>query len=112
MTLSPEGTTRDALVVTATPKQGLPVNLVGKDYVIQAPKSAFALKMGAAAKSAKDDPMKMLEGLYSWVDAAFTKKDATAVKKRLDSPTDDLDISHIVELMNAVVEHQTGNPTS
>lgn len=99
------------VLIAADKREVIPVELVGERYSILPPKTAVTLKMAVRAKQAGSDPALMYEALQEWIDKAFGKK-AKEVHKRLDDPDDLLDIEHITELMKAVIEVSTGNPTS
>lgn len=99
------------IVIASKPRELIPISLVGVDYQITPPKAALALKMAVQGKTAGDDPSAMIDTLYEWIDLAFGDQ-AEKVKTRLESPKDDLDIDHISELMGAVIEKVSGNPTT
>ena len=101
------------IVIEAEPVSGIPVTLVGKDYMINQPKSALSMRMAVESKKAGDDPGKVFEILDVWIDKAFGKENAKKVRKRLDDENDLLDIQHVMTLMEKIIEVQTdGNPTS
>lgn len=109
------------------------VNLVGVEYSVNPPKSALALSFAntyaeiqktltttklPAAKVSRAKPktaqdgldteqlaknMKMVDMLYSFIDAVFGKQ-SKAVRARLNDNDDQLDIEHISELMTALFE--------
>ena len=89
------------------------IRLVGQTYSIRPPKAALALKMAWRAKQFEDRPDLVAETLNEFIDKAFSAKDAEAVKQRLyESDDDPLDVPHIMELMNAVMERVVGDPTT
>lgn len=88
------------------------ISLIGVEYEITPPKTIVGLRMAIRAKAAADDPALMMEALDDWIVRAFGKVVAKTIQKRLESEDDDLDFQHITELMQAVVEQVTGNPTS
>lgn len=100
----------DMLTIAADPAEIIPVELVGVKYEVKSPKTALALRIGVEAKQAGDDPARMMEAIGTWVRIAFGAKVAPGVMARLDDPDDDLDISHVMKLMDALVERATGNP--
>lgn len=100
------------IVVEATPREEIPLTLVGVKYTIVPPKSNFALKMAYQAKTSKDDPTQVVDSLFDWVRKAF-RDQADAVLARLDDDGDDLDIDHLTQLMQKVLERGSGgNPTT
>lgn len=88
------------------------VNLVGKKYEVKPPKAFVMLKMSQQLQTAQEDPALMIEVLESFIDSSFAKADATKIKKRLEDNNDDLDLPHIMEFMEKVMEFATGNPTT
>ena len=99
------------LTISAEPRKTLEVDLVGKTYKVTAPKAALGLKLAVRAKQADDDPGKMMEAVEEWVIKAFGKTNGAKVLKRVDDEDDDLDIQHLMKLMEAVIEATTGDPT-
>lgn len=105
--------TQKPISVKAVAAPTIPVDLVGKNYVITPPKSIHALHIAQQAQNAGNDPAVLLDVILGWVRAAFTKKDAKAIEARLEDSEDLLDITHLTELVGAVIEHQTaGRPTT
>jgi hypothetical protein len=102
----------ELIEITATPVKAVPVRLVGVEYMIKPPKGSLAIILGKKMQAASDNPDGMLRALNDWIVIGFGKTDAKAVMKRLEDPQDDLDFSHIMELMQKIAEVTTGNPTS
>jgi hypothetical protein len=100
------------IVIDAEPRDPFPVSLVGQEYLVTPPKSTIALKLAERAKAAGEDPGKVREELDGWVLLAFGKKQAAKVQARLDDAEDDLDLPHIMTLMQKLAEAATGDPTS
>jgi hypothetical protein len=94
-----------SITITAEPRAAIPVDLVGVRYTVQPPKSALAFKLAVQAKSAGEDPEQMLTTIDEWIEKAFGKKQATAIRGRLD-------INHLMQLMEALIEEGSKNPTS
>lgn len=86
----------------------IPVELVGVKYQLRPPKAAFGLKLAAADQN---DQGAMARLVTEWIQAAFGDQ-AEAVMARLDDYDDDLDLMHLMELMQLVMERVTGNPTT
>lgn len=105
-------TQKKAIEIAASGRKHIAVDLVGKTYQVKPPKSALAMRVAMSAKQADDDPMVMVEGLERWTKAAFGEKTSEAVWARMDDPDDDLDIPHLMQLMEALMEITSGNPTS
>lgn len=98
--------------VEAEPREQFTVDLVGKEYLAKAPKSALGVKLGEQIKAANEDPQKMWDIIMDYIKIMFGPKQATAIEKRLESATDDLDIPHIMELVKKITEATTGDPTT
>ena len=100
------------IVISAEPRTAIPVSLVDEEYLVTPPKSTIALALAARAKAAGEDAEKVREELDGWVLIAFGKKQAAKVQARLDDADDDLDLPHIMELMQKLAEAVTPDPTS
>lgn len=98
--------------ITAERRESIPVDLVGVSYEVTPPKTALAIKVALQAKKAQDDPDEVMKALDGWIARAFGKKQAAKITERLYSDEDDLDIDHIMQLMNLLMEESTGTPTS
>lgn len=100
------------IVIEAEAREPFGVSLVGEEYLVTPPKSTIALALAARAKEAGEDGAKIREELDDWVRLAFGKKQAAKVIERLDDGEDDLDLPHIMELMQKLAEAATSDPTS
>lgn len=100
--------------IEAKPRKTFAVELVGKEYTLTAPKSAFALRMAVKSKQAQtaSDPSLLIEAVDEWLEAALGPEQSQEVHDRIDDPNDDLDLEHINTLMEKVMEQTTGVPTS
>jgi hypothetical protein len=100
--------------INASPVEKIDVKLVGKAYKVTPPKAAFAMKIAREAREGGSaNAGRVVEVMDEWMERAFGKAQHTAVQKRLDDPTDDLDLPHIMQLMELLIEEQSdGNPTS
>lgn len=102
----------NVIEISATPRKGIPVMLVGEKYTVRAPKGALGLRMSVAAQKADKDPAAMEKAMGTFIDTLFGKKEGSKVHKRLEDPEDDLDYDHIMDLVTQVMEQVTGNPTT
>lgn len=100
------------IVIDAGDSTDIPVQLVGVEYLVNPPKSTVAIALAQRIKDAGEDPGQLLEELHGWVRAAFGKKQGKAIIERLSDPEDQLDIPHIVQLMQKITEVATGDPTT
>ena len=102
----------DRIVISAAPRKAIPVSLVDEEYLVTPPKSTIALALAERAKAAGEDAGKVREEIDSWILSAFGKKQAPKIAARLDDAEDDLDLPHIMELMQKLAEAVTPDPTS
>ena len=100
------------LEITATPPQSVEVKLVGKTYHVTPPKTSLSLNMVGKSEEMKKNPKQVVATLNSWIDSAFSEKDAKEIRKRLNDGRDLLDIDHISELVKLLMEHKSENPTT
>jgi type IV pilus biogenesis protein CpaD/CtpE len=100
-----------AVDISAAPQSTLPVRLVGVEYTARPPKAALALSLLGDVKGANNDPEKLLNILSSWLEMTFGTEVKDEINARLADPGDQLDIPHVAELMHALMEQVTGNPT-
>lgn len=100
------------IVIEATPRKSYDVSLVGIDYKLTPPKSALALKMANQTRNGADGATDVVDSIYTWVRSAFGPTQSKAIIKRLDDPEDLLDIEHLTQLMQKVMEVMTASPTT
>ena len=99
------------ITIPGKSRKFIDVELVGTEYKVRPPKASVAVFLSQALKDAGEDAEKLIEALAKWNHVLFGKEVGSEVTKRLKSPTDDLDIPDIVELITAVMEESGGNPT-
>lgn len=100
------------LEINATAPETMEVKLVGTFYDVTPPKTALSMNMIGDMDKMKKEPKRVLKAVNSWIDSAFTEKDAKKVRDRLNDPRDLLDIDHISEMVKALMEAKTENPTT
>ena len=93
-------------------RQDIDVNLVGVEYVIHPPKTVVMLEFSNMIQEVEGNPSKILEVLDTYIDSAFTAEDAQEVKERLRDEHDQLDLPHLMNLIEQVTELTTGNPST
>lgn len=105
--------TAPAIRITAQPKKSVQVELLGKVYSIKPPKSAMLLAIGSHIDKT-DNVGALNTDFENILKLMFTNKKGQfeEIKARLADPADDLDLDHIFEVVEALVEEKTGNPTS
>lgn len=99
------------IVIDAEPVETMDVKLVGVDYKIKPPKTSLLMEVTDKMQGKAEEDITS-EDLYRFVDLMFTKTDATKVKKRLVDPKDDLDIDHVMTLLDKIMEAVQPNPTT
>lgn len=104
--------TQKRIVIAATPREPISVELVGTEYLVTPPKSTIAIALAERVQSAGQDISVLRKETDHWVTLAFGKKQATKVIARLDDGEDDLDIEHIMQLMQKLAEAGTPDPTT
>lgn len=101
-----------SITITADPRKAIIVDLVGVKYSIMPPKVSAALQLGMnSANPDPDQARQMFNDLDEWILVAFGSE-APALHTRLKDPKDDLDLPHVMQLLKALVERTTANPTS
>lgn len=93
-------------------KKPFDVILAGIEYKALPPKALVAVAMSKRLKNLKDDPDSIISELTDFFAGVFGPKTAEAVMARLESPTDDLDLPHVFQLIKLMQEKATGNPTT
>lgn len=103
-----------SITIDAEPREQITVHLVGKPYLLTPPKGSLGLKLAERATAANESgDVKAIWGeVMDWVTKAVGPKQAADIQSRLDDPDDDLDIIHVVTVMEKVVEAVTSNPSS
>lgn len=115
-------------IIDAEERKALTVNLVGKSYDIYPPKASLTLMMASKSSALMDKNGKVSKSntmspdkvqAYSslidgWVRATFTKEGHEDVMARLNDPADRLDMQHVFQLVEALVERNSVDerPTS
>lgn len=90
------------------------IDLVGVRYKITPPKAGLAIQIARlSVDTSGQNTVKVLDLLDKWIDRAFGEEQAAAVRARMyEDDEDQLDLPHLIELVKAVMETQSGNPTS
>lgn len=100
------------LVISATPVKKITLELVGKEYLIRAPKASLGIVLAQRIQAAGDNVEDLLEEIKNWLVITFGSKQGPKVYDRIFDPDDELDIPHIVSLIEQLAEMVTGNPTT
>ena len=100
------------ITIPGKTRKSITVELVGTEYKVRPPKASVAIFLSQALKDSGDDAEKLIEGLSKWCHVLFGKETGAEVVKRLKSPSDDLDISDLTDLITAVMEDAGENPTT
>lgn len=102
---------KNRIVITADPRESVPVSLVDEEYLITPPKSTIALALAARAKEAGGDAQLIRDELDNWVRIAFGPKQSKKIQARLADAEDLLDLPHIMNLMQQLAEVGAPDPT-
>lgn len=100
------------ITIPGKSRKSIDVELVGTKYKVRPPKTAIAVFLSRSLQDAGDDTEALFEGLSKWCRVLFGKETGSQVMDRLKSPTDDLDIPDLTDLITAVMEEAGGNPTT
>lgn len=100
--------------ITAEPREQITVNLVGVEYLMTPPKGSLGLDLAKRAKELEGsgDVAAIWGEVEAWLKVAAGKKQFAKIQERLSDADDDLDIIHIIRVMEAMVEAVTDTPTS
>lgn len=97
--------------IDAEPRTAIQVKLVGTMYEVFPPKENFTMRLAATSEELKDNPLRLRELLDGWIDVAFGER-ADTIRDRLNDNADALDVTHVMKMIEKLVEVQTGNPTT
>lgn len=98
--------------ISIEPPKPITVDLGGVRYTVRPIKGALGISLGQRMQAVQGDAGKLRDTIEHIVQMVFGKAEAPNVMERLDDPEDALDFTHIMELMNALVERSTGSPTT
>lgn len=98
------------ITIPGKTRKSITVELVGTEYKVRPPKSSVAIFLSQALKDSDGDAEKIMDGLSKWCHVLFGKETGAEVVKRLKSPSDDLDIPDLTDLISAVMEEAGENP--
>ncbi|QDH93086.1 hypothetical protein QDA02_gp79 [Microbacterium phage Margaery] len=103
-----------SITIDAEPREQVTVHLVGKPYLLTPPKGALGLTLAKRAQEAeKSQDIEMIWGeIMGWLTMAVGETQAKAIQARLDDNDDDLDLIHVITVMEKVVEAVTELPSS
>ena len=98
--------------ITATPKKRVAVELLGEVYEVKPPKTALLLAISNHSGKKDSNAEDINRDFQTILKLMFTPKDLERVQERLNSGDDELDLDHIFEVVEAITEDATGDPTS
>jgi hypothetical protein len=110
-------TAKADVTINADVKKKIIVDLVGEKYSVTPPKTSLAIKVTQRARGAEGKPTRKeadesFEALQEWIDKAFGVQGAKRVRTRLNDADDDLDLDQIMQLMNVLLEMESGGPST
>lgn len=98
------------ITIPGKTRKTLTVELVGTEYTVRPPKASVAIFLSHSLRDAEEDAEKIMDSLSKWCHVLFGKETGAEVVKRLKSPSDDLDIPELMQLISAVMEEAGDNP--
>lgn len=106
--------------IDATPREERRIKLVGVAYNVKAPKAGFAMKLASLGISPEElskggdwSTVPAIMGFINdFIDSVFGPDQGEEVKARLVDNTDDLDLDHVMLLVDRLMEKAAANPTS
>lgn len=103
-----------SITIDAQPREQITVHLVGKPYLLTPPKGSLGITLAKKATAAQEsgDIEAIWGEIMGWLTMAVGKTQADAIQERLDDNDDDLDLIHVIEVMEKVIEAVTEHPSS
>lgn len=98
--------------ITAEAPKPIEITFVGVDYKVRPIKASLGIALAQNLQNLGEDPAKIDKGIAKLLNAIFGKDVAKDVKDRMTDPDDLLDIPHVMELLNKLMEKSSGNPTT
>lgn len=103
----------DDIEISGEKPSSIKIKLVGVTYEGRPPKAVALINLSEQVSKEGATPADMIKFLRRFLEFTFGKKDAGDIMKRLEDADDDLDIVHITNLMEALIERSAGkNPTT
>ena len=95
-------------------RDAIPLIFGDDEYTILPPKGAMSLDLAERAQDAvaNGDVKSMWGEIEGWFIDGLGEEQWDRIDARLHDPTDDLDIVHLIQAMEALVEVVTDSPTS
>lgn len=82
------------------------------EYLLKEPKMTYSATIASRASAADEDAGKMVDIITDWIFVAFGKKQGEVIKARLADGDDNLDLPHIMQLIQDLSKEATGDPTT
>lgn len=100
--------------ITITAEAPLPITLtlVGVEYTVRPIKGSLGISLSQKFQGDNSDMVKFDKSIKDLLRIMFGPEQAKEVQKRLNDSEDLLDLPHVFELLNALVEKASGNPTT
>lgn len=100
------------LTIPVEAPSGVSVALGDQVYVVRPIKTTLGMSLAGSLQSLKEDPKEMVKAMDRLVNLVFNPEDRDNVKARLNDREDALDYNHIMNLLMALMERATGNPST
>lgn len=103
----------NAIVVDVAPRVPHNVVLGGQPYRALPMKMLTAVNLGKKLEAAGENTDKLLYELESFVGTIFGRgsEQTRAIMARMEDPEDGLDLPHVMDLVQKLIERTTKNPT-
>ena len=98
--------------ITAEPPKPITLDLIGTDYTVRPIKGSLGISLSQKFQGDNSDMVKFDKSIKDLLRIIFGPEQAKEVSKRLNDSEDLLDLPHIFELLNKLVEKASGNPTT
>lgn len=110
-----------AVNISVTDRKPIPLNFdyidedgeIKRDpYLIRPPKGYLSTALAEKVQAAGDDVSVIMAEVEGWFEQGLGKKQWKKLRDRLEDPDDALDLAHLVQAMEGVIEKVVGDPTS
>lgn len=88
------------------------VTLVGEEYEVRPIKGAIGIQMAQRFGKNTENPAELVKSIDALIGMIFGKSAKKTILARLNDAEDLLDFTHIIELVQALMENQSGNPST
>lgn len=98
--------------ISVEPPKPISVDLGDQRYTVRPVKGSLGIALGSRLQAVQGDAQKLKDTIEHIVGIIFGPSASVEIIERLEDSSDALDYSHVMELMNALIEKSSGNPTT